>query len=858
MTAEKNADGKEERANFEAPRRSWSTFARRTPKIKSASAPDNKIAAAAAVTDAEATTSPEAVTAPEPPSSSSAGSSPQTATSLSTTSASFPSGSSLSSSAIPVTTPSSLASSASTPGLPLYLSSSSLLGSASKQEQPAAVERRSSGLKWFQRKTPPAAAAPAADNSKPLSPRGDSDKKDHQQQEKKDSSSSGPLETICPVSYADLKRQLDMLKRENNRLRFENSHLFKELDIVHRQLSLKLKPPTPKLNKQNSSLDILSSQTAYSYNIDTGLSYNLPLDEFLEQYYKDYPESLADLTIYQRKGKLASFSMRNGGDGVEEDERSKIKANLESALISQEDGKFTQGEGQTPRHESFIPTIVKRQFARDVPSMIRINGKIVNGRTDNEKVLIAYRILHDGLAGNDKLVNLVMSLANQNLGIFMYEKLVKHYTQIGMIVKQSWHHYLDITLSRVKINKYTNNKNVINELVDEYLRKERAAASTSASTSQPSRQKYEEGVVYLSEEESSSDHEVSSTRRRTRSRGKVGRGGRRRASRADLAPAEAAESPSMMDEDKAKLVEGIGIYMLAIFELQNTDLDGAPLFIKGMMEISFRNSPDGGAVHVLYSTPAFDVLSFVHSIDLDASLGDSGTESEGSDDDDDGDEATSNAEAKRQEERRLRHSTDDEQGKKEGQEAKAKAKTTEAAHEQKHQEGNTQLGSDDVPVVVEGENEAKMKEAHGDADADRLPTTATTTAASAYQEKPEPPKESSTACQQIEQPPERPQDMSDASTAVAADDEDEKVVVQKGRRRRVLSMRDLTLAGIPAPAKADSTSTSPRGEEAAADTRERARSLGRREDEEWFRRMEEEVAGQTSPRGSTTGTGKEN
>ena len=63
---------------------------------------------------------------------------------------------------------------------------------------------------------------------------------------------------------------------------------------------------------------------------------------------------------------------------------------------------------------------------RDVPSMIRINGKIVNGRTDNEKVLIAYRILHDGLAGNEKLVNLVMSLANQNHGIFMYEKLVQY------------------------------------------------------------------------------------------------------------------------------------------------------------------------------------------------------------------------------------------------------------------------------------------------------------------------------------------------------------------------------------------------------------------------------------------------
>lgn len=63
---------------------------------------------------------------------------------------------------------------------------------------------------------------------------------------------------------------------------------------------------------------------------------------------------------------------------------------------------------------------------RDVPSMVRINGKMVNGRTENEKVLVAYRILHDGLAGNEKLVNLVMSLATQNLGIFMYEKLVKY------------------------------------------------------------------------------------------------------------------------------------------------------------------------------------------------------------------------------------------------------------------------------------------------------------------------------------------------------------------------------------------------------------------------------------------------
>jgi len=57
--------------------------------------------------------------------------------------------------------------------------------------------------------------------------------------------------------------------------------------------------------------------------------------------------------------------------------------------------------------------------------MIRINGKMLSGRTENEKVMIAHRILYDGLDGNEKLINLVMSLANQNLGIFMYEKLVR-------------------------------------------------------------------------------------------------------------------------------------------------------------------------------------------------------------------------------------------------------------------------------------------------------------------------------------------------------------------------------------------------------------------------------------------------
>jgi hypothetical protein len=56
--------------------------------------------------------------------------------------------------------------------MPLYLSSSSLLGGSSK----------SSGLKWFQRKTPSAVTLTTDSKDKPmLSPRGgDSDKKDQQ------------------------------------------------------------------------------------------------------------------------------------------------------------------------------------------------------------------------------------------------------------------------------------------------------------------------------------------------------------------------------------------------------------------------------------------------------------------------------------------------------------------------------------------------------------------------------------------------------------------------------------------------------------------------------------------------------
>lgn len=89
-----------------------------------------------------------------------------------------------------------------------------------------------------------------------------------------------------------------------------------------------------------------------------------------------------------------------------------------------------------------------------------------------------------------------------------------------MIVKQSWHHYLDISLSGVNISKYTNNKNVINDLVEEYLRKERAEREAqqqlNSGSTTPSRggsgirssrisasSSMDSDVIYMSDEESS-------------------------------------------------------------------------------------------------------------------------------------------------------------------------------------------------------------------------------------------------------------------------------------------------------------------------------------------------------------------
>jgi hypothetical protein len=297
----------------------------------------------------------------------------------------------------------------------------------------------------------------------------------------------------------------------------------------------------------------------------------------------------------------------------------------------------------------------------------------------------------------------------------------------------------------------------------------------------------------------------------------------------------------------------------------------------------------GGAVNVLYSTPAFDVLSFVHSIDLDGSLNNSGAESEESatDDDDESARDDNNIDDAERQERKL--SADNDDANNDAQKEDEVVGTSTTLHDDSsgpivdsgtHAKDN----SYEARQIVDSASEAKMKEAHGD---DQLAafgdnsnkqivgdaTTAKRASAPSDEEK-QPQRLAEIKPSEAE----RPRDITNGG---GGEDDDEKVVVQKGRRRRVLSMRELDLTSISA-SKATMKIASTRDESAPLPPgleesvgaepgakRERAKSLGRKEDEEWFRRMEEEAVLKTSPRGSappppssTTahhiGTGKEN
>ncbi|ELR23499.1 uncharacterized protein ACA1_071200 [Acanthamoeba castellanii str. Neff] len=342
---------------------------------------------------------------------------------------------------------------------------------------------------------------------------------------------------------ADLLKMMDKLRKENNQLKLENSQLFKELDILNRKVRTKFGRPETTLHTLMEANDV-------AYTINSELSYSIPLSAFMDKFYKMYPESQARLEVYERRGRQCSFAVPL--------ERGHLGG--PHRAITRSGGRYEQlirgWLGQLPPPPalltaaqpelSVLPTTVTKQFARDLPSLIRINGKGVQGSSDNEKVVTAYNMLLEATNHNEMLTQKLMEVANQNLGILLYEDLVNHYSESGFLVKQTWYHYLDITFplpSKHKLN-------------------------------QPS------------------------------------------------------ESEVM-------------IYMLAIFELQSSDLENnPPLFVKSMLELAFALSdhtlsgssppaPPGflsvppaddkneRMVNAVFSTPTFNILPFLHSVDLD-------------------------------------------------------------------------------------------------------------------------------------------------------------------------------------------------------------------------------------------------
>jgi hypothetical protein len=103
---------------------------------------------------------------------------------------------------------------------------------------------------------------------------------------------------------------------------------------------------------------------------------------------------------------------------------------------------------------------IKKQFLRDVPTMVRINGRKARGDSAEAQTVSAYAALESACArvaqealpkghkGERKQANVeqVMALANQNLGIYLYEEVVAMYAKEDptVAVLQAGHHYIDI------------------------------------------------------------------------------------------------------------------------------------------------------------------------------------------------------------------------------------------------------------------------------------------------------------------------------------------------------------------------------------------------------------------------------
>lgn len=158
-----------------------------------------------------------------------------------------------------------------------------------------------------------------------------------------------------------------------------------------------------------------------------------------------------------------------------------------SALVGSELSR-AQAEQEIER------TMMKRQFVRDFSSLTRVNGIHIEGSTESERVLAyvivkcfdpyansGYFLIQNLCVGKPpEVFRTIPLVATQHLGLLLYEKLMakcvlalrllppffsaflparlqyilvaellRRYSapDVGLTVKQAWHHYIDIVLS---------------------------------------------------------------------------------------------------------------------------------------------------------------------------------------------------------------------------------------------------------------------------------------------------------------------------------------------------------------------------------------------------------------------------
>eukprot|EP01087_Luapelamoeba_hula_P011988 TRINITY_DN3335_c0_g1_i1.p1 TRINITY_DN3335_c0_g1~~TRINITY_DN3335_c0_g1_i1.p1 ORF type:complete len:866 (-),score=135.46 TRINITY_DN3335_c0_g1_i1:127-2724(-) len=292
------------------------------------------------------------------------------------------------------------------------------------------------------------------------------------------------------------------------------------------------------------------------------------------------------------------------------------------SAVTSEDGKIVDDFAK--------PCIINRQFARDVPSLIRINGKPPSGRTDNEKSVNAYSTLMKETKNDAKFVSLIMQLANQNLGIVVYEKLVKHFWEMGLVVKQSWQHYLDIILNPVLPQPDRTGSSTLGlplvELGKDCIRANVVGTQQHASTELPQQQledgpdrtrEFSTAIIYMLAIFRLENAEDSESIPPLFVKGTIELFLDSRAIHVGISASSMGNSASQQNlSDTEENESGTATDDAELIDSPRQDVDADSQPPSQPVESRSPNAFVEDEVRVIYSTPTFDITAFLHSIDL--------------------------------------------------------------------------------------------------------------------------------------------------------------------------------------------------------------------------------------------------